>query len=227
MLMRKIYVIMIILFSVLLVSCNFGNDLSMKNIDKVFQVKSSNENDEVISYGSAIVFNNEGILITNAHVISYFAMGIQSIADHIYVKDNEKNDYREVAVLKYDFKKDIAFLFDSTIIGKETPIFSLTDLAYNEEVYVLGNFNNFGISLSRGYISMPKIRMNYLGEENEFIQVDATVSNGNSGGALFNSKNELIGVVSFRVRDSSGIVIQGMCYCIPIDRVISFFNQEN
>ena len=49
---------------------------------------------------------------------------------------------------------------------------------------------------------------------------------GNSGGALFNSNGALIGITTFRTKDTSGDVVYGIAYSIPIQLVIDYLNEE-
>lgn len=60
--------------------------------------------------------------------------------------------------------------------------------------------------------------------ERNVIQCDLIINEGNSGGALLDSKGRLIGITTFRLKDYSGNVIYGIAFCIPIRDVIDYLN---
>lgn len=97
-------------------------------------------------------------------------------------------------------------------------------LRHGQIAYAVGNSQNHGIGISKGIISVPLIRINYNDVVREVIQIDITITNGNSGGALLSDKGKLIGITTFRVRDSLGQVVFGLAYAIPIDVVMMFLN---
>jgi serine protease Do len=79
---------------------------------------------------------------------------------------------------------------------------------------VIGNALGYGISVTDGVISALNREMTTEdGNTGTFIQTDAAINHGNSGGALVNIKGELIGIVSSKIAGSS---VEGMGYAIPI-----------
>ena len=85
--------------------------------------------------------------------------------------------------------------------------------------YACGNSQNQGISISKGLISKSRVVIELANKSYEVIATDAYFSEGCSGGALINKKSELIGITTFRLKDSIGNIIYGMGYAIPIDIV--------
>ena len=85
---------------------------------------------------------------------------------------------------------------------------------------------NTGLAVSQGIISIPDIRIEYEGKSRECIQADITISNGNSGGALLDASGKLIGITSFRLKDTAGNVVYGYCYSVPL-RIVKAFLEKN
>lgn len=98
------------------------------------------------------------------------------------------------------------------------------NLKSGETVYAVGNASNYGIAIFQGIISIPLINVELDGLTRSVIQCDLTIAAGNSGGALLNDDGELIGVTTFRTKDTSGNVIYGIVYCIPINIVLGYIN---
>lgn len=211
--------IILILFSLLsLTSCG-KEKVFEKNKNNVFQVKCYNLENE--SFGSATVIAKEGLLVTNFHVVSYTIGDSFSIFENIELKGYYDSEYLKAEIIKYDYYNDLAILK----VDKEFSNIKTNNVVNElDEVYAIGNLNNNGICITKGSISNSNINMEYLGVINKFYQADITVSNGNSGCGLYNDEGELIGIVTFRLRDSSGVVIQGIAYIIPIERCLTFLN---
>ena len=163
-------------------------------------------------------------MITNSHVITYKEADTYKTFQNIYIRFSTENEYREVALLKYDQEIDIAVL---KIVDKNCefePIkfgdFSKTSIG--DEVCAIGNLNNVGIALTKGIISSKNITVKYNNIERDVVQCDLTIAEGNSGGALINEEGELIGITTFRLKDNSSNVIYGICYCVPIDIIVKY-----
>lgn len=89
------------------------------------------------------------------------------------------------------------------------------DLVVGQECVAIGNALGYGQSVTYGVISALNREMTTeLGEKGIFIQTDAAINHGNSGGALLNMKGQLIGINSNKLDGSS---IESMGYAIPID----------
>ena len=93
-------------------------------------------------------------------------------------------------------------------------------------MYAIGNLSNYGLSISKGIVSIPHINVTYNKITRNVIQCDLTISDGNSGGALVNSKGELVGLTTFRLKDQSNNIIYGISYCIPINIVLEYIENN-
>ena len=140
-----------------------------------------------IGTGSGVIVSPDGFIITNNHVIEN--------ANKIEVTTNNNiryeaklvgtDPYTDIAVLKIQTKKSLPYLYfgdsDNSKIG--------------EWVLAIGNPFNLNSTVTAGIISAKSRDLNKLDRRNQsFIQTDAAVNQGNSGGALVNLNGELIGI---------------------------------
>ncbi len=205
-----------------------AGDIYKRNISSILELKC-----EAVgigeSYGTAEVITNERILVTNAHVVSYKKLDNTQLFENCSVRSAIEKEYTEVEVIKYDFEKDLAILdfvspnsslkYDSITVGNSN------DLEHGSKVYAMGNGQNFGISIAEGIVGIPLINLQYDNLSKSVIQSDLNITEGNSGGALLDKSGKIVGITSFRVKDSSGNVVYGICYSIPINDVLLFINE--
>jgi len=91
-----------------------------------------------------------------------------------------------------------------------------------EMAIAIGNALGYGQSVTVGYISAKDRTVKVDGNEMVLLQTDAAINGGNSGGPLFNTKGEVIGINSVKYADTS---VEGMCFAIPISRAIPILNE--
>ena len=191
--------------------------------DSVLEIKA--ETEEVgVSYGTGQIIKTDGTIVTNAHVINYKTLGEVYVFDNIYVRFIDERDYRKAEVVKYDVDLDIAVL-KVVVTDRSLKAIKVGDdssLMVGDEVYAIGNMSNYGLSLTVGTISIPHVNVSYDGKVKNVIQCDLTISDGNSGGALIDSKGRLIGITTFRLKDKTNSIIYGISYCIPINTVMKY-----
>lgn len=182
------------------------NKIFYNAIESIVELKACS--DKMENYGTAVVIGKEGLLATNAHVVTY----------------KSENEYREVSVVKYDIQEDIAILkCDSKDINfKEINIGDGKNVYFGNSVYAIGNTENGGLSITKGIVSIPHIVMEYDNIKREVIQSDLVIASGNSGGALLDEYGRLIGITSFRRKDNYGNVVYGVAYSIPIEKIIKY-----
>ena len=194
-----------------------------KSIQSVVELKASTE-DIGESFGTGVFVKNDGTLVTNAHVVTYKEGGETYLFDNIQIRFSFEENYRKVALVKFDLEKDLAVLklIDKNCKFKPVKFGDSSKLKAGENVYAVGNLSNVGISLTEGIISNPNINVEYNGKVRNAIQCDLTIAEGNSGGALFDEKGKLIGITTFRLKDNSKNVIYGICYQIPANEVVEY-----
>ena len=156
------------------------------------------------SLGSGFVIDAEGYIVTNNHVISE--------ADEIKVIFHDNTEL-SAEVVGRDSKLDLALL--KVNAGKKlTPLqFGDSDLArVGDWVFAIGNPFGLGGTVTAGIVSARARDIN-AGPYDDFIQTDASINRGNSGGPLFNLKGEVIGINTAIFSPSGGSV--GIGFSIP------------
>ncbi len=161
-----------------------------------------------VSYGlgSGVVISPDGYIVTNNHVVEG--------ARKIEVTFNDKHK-REARIIGTDPTTDIALIkVDAT--GLEYLVFGDSDkVRIGEWVLAVGNPFNLTSTVTAGIVSAKARNINILGEGTieSFIQTDAAVNPGNSGGALVNTKGELIGI-NAAIASRTGSFV-GYSFAIP------------
>lgn len=153
-----------------------------------------------LGHGSGFVVSPDGYIVTNLHVIANAKKIEVFSADQIPLEAVliRQNEYKDLALLKVE--KTFPYSFQINL-EKNYKI--------GDDIYAIGTPNSveLGQSLSKGIISGER-----TSEEDRYIQTDASVNNGNSGGAMINGQGMLVGVVNSKM---SGIGIEGIGFAIP------------
>ncbi len=163
--------------------------------------------------GSGFIIDKEGIVITNNHVIQG--------AEDILVRVNGDKEYK-AKVLGADPGMDIAVLKMETD-EKFIPVeFGDSDKArIGDWVIAIGNPFGFGGTVTSGIIS-ARNRSIGLSRYEDFIQTDASINQGNSGGPLFNMDGDVIGINTAILGPSGSI---GIGFAIPSNNAQRVINQ--
>ena len=93
----------------------------------------------------------------------------------------------------------------------------LSELNLGDDVYAIGAPNSLSYTLTKGVISSKERKVG----SQSFIQTDAAINTGNSGGPLLNDAGKVIGVNSYKISNSEGIGL-----AIPIETVINYLSGE-
>jgi len=164
-----------------------------------------------LSSGSGVIISKSGYIITNNHVIKN--------ADKIEVILNNKETY-EASIVGKDADTDLALL---KINAKEDlpymPYGNSDDIHIGEWVLAIGNPFNLNTTVTAGIISAKARSLGISSKTSleSFIQTDAAVNPGNSGGALVNTKGELIGI-NTAIASRTGSYV-GYAFAIPVNIV--------
>lgn len=202
-------------FLTIFIDKNVSNNINYydTNINKVVEIASFDVEDNK-SFGTGW-FIDDCTIVTNYHVVSYIYQNERVNFDNIEIRFYDEESYFKSSIIKYDETKDIAYLkYD----GEHIHSYFKTSMIYHntDKCYSIGNFLNYGLSYKEGYISLSSINLEYNGSNINFIQCSITIGQGDSGAPLFNKKNEVIGIITFRVKGPHGEVEQGFGYAIPI-----------
>ena len=185
------------------------DEIASKNADAVVEIMTTSRGTSE-GAGSGVIVKSNGYIVTNYHVIDG--------ATTIVVRLHSGKNY-SASVVGYDEQTDIAVLkidaakLNAVTIGRSSKL-SVGDLAV-----VIGNpLGKLGGTVTAGIISAKDRKIELENRTRTLIQTDASINEGNSGGALFNSRGELVGIV---VAKGSGTGIEGLGFAIPIDSVAS------
>lgn len=171
---------------------------------------------KVSSLGSGFVIDaKEGLIVTNNHVIEG--------ADEIVINFHDGSKLKVEKVLGRDTKTDLALL-------KVTPKKPLVAVKFGSSealkvgdwVMAIGNPFGLGGSVSVGIISAKQRDIN-SGPYDDYLQTDAAINKGNSGGPLFSMDGEVIGVNTAIISPSGGSI--GIGFAVPSDTAISVVEQ--
>jgi len=159
--------------------------------------------------GSGFIIASDGFIITNHHVVDD--------ADEVMVRLTDRREFK-ARVIGKDQRTDIAIIkIDATGL-RPVKIGDPSALRIGEWVAAIGQPLGFETTLTTGVVS-AKARASRGGDRTgdlvPFIQHDAAVNPGNSGGPLFNSRGEVVAVNSMIATFSGGF--QGISFAIPID----------
>ena len=163
--------------------------------------------------GSGFIVNADGVILTNAHVVRD--------AKEVVVKLTDRREFT-AKVLGADPKTDVAVL---KIDAKDLPTVILgktSDLRVGEWVLAIGSPFGFENTVTAGVVS-AKGRSLPDDSAVPFIQTDVAVNPGNSGGPLFNTRGEVIGINSQIYSRTGGY--QGLSFAIPIDLALKIKDQ--
>src|SRR5947199_956707 len=168
----------------------------------------------VNSLGSGFVIDSEGLIVTNNHVIAD--------ADEITAVFNDGSKLKAELVGK-DSKTDLALLRVKPDKPLKAVKFGNSDkLRLGEWVIAIGNPFSLGGSVTAGIVS-ARNRDIQSGPYDNYIQTDAAINRGNSGGPLFNLDGEVIGVNTAIMSPSGGSI--GIGFAVPSKTVVPVIDQ--
>ncbi len=171
---------------------------------------------KVSSLGSGFVIDGkEGLIVTNNHVIEG--------AEEIVINFHDGTKLKVDKVLGKDTKADLALL-------KVSPKKDLVDVKFGSSasievgdwVMAIGNPFGLGGSVSVGIISAKSRDIN-SGPYDDYLQTDAAINKGNSGGPLFNMAGEVVGVNTAIISPTGGSI--GIGFAVPSDTVAAVVDQ--
>lgn len=155
--------------------------------------------------GSGFIISADGTILTNAHVVAD--------AKEVMVKLTDRREF-QAKVIGSDAKTDVAVLKIDANHLPTVPLGTSRDLKAGEWVLAIGSPFGFENSVTAGVVSA---KGRSLPDDSfvPFIQTDVAVNPGNSGGPLFNTRGEVVGINSQIYSRSGGY--QGLSFAIPIE----------
>ncbi len=167
---------------------------------------------EAQSLGSGFIISADGYVLTNNHVVAD--------ADEIIVRLSDRSEL-EAKLIGADPRTDVALL---KVEGKGLPILKLgksDDLKVGEWVLAIGSPYGLESTVTAGVVSATGRSIS--DGSVPFIQTDVAVNPGNSGGPLFNTRGEVVGINSQIYSQTGGY--QGLSFSIPIDLAVRIKDQ--
>jgi serine protease Do len=173
--------------------------------------------------GSGFVIREDGYIVTNAHVVNG--------ADKFTVRMDDGEEY-DAELIGVDNFKDIAVI---KINASNLPVAVLgnsDETRIGEPVVAIGSPLGFEATVTAGILSTNRRSIEDLGRNNDvrspqtYLQTDAAINQGNSGGPLLNADGEVVGInQAIARRDYNFVPIEGIGFAIPINDVKSAIEQ--
>lgn len=201
----KVFLSLIIISVILFASSSLGYAIGFyaeEIYDSVFVIYSEN------SLGSGFAIG-KNCIITNAHVISN--------EQNVYVKSYEGETYK-AAIVGIDEVKDIAVLAIADAEFPYLPIADASTMNIGDDIYAIGAPKSMAYTLTKGVISAKE----RLIGRNTYIQIDAAINEGNSGGPLLNDNGQVLGINTLKMSNSEGIGL-----AIPVHVICNYLNELN
>lgn len=214
--MKKLISIILILVSIIPL-CACGDKPFSDNPDAISRASNSvvmltvyNKGNELVATGSGFAAFEDGIIVTNYHVIKDGLSYEANTEDGMYFKIDE--------LVAFDADKDIAFLKTNANTKLNLLNLGKTDvLQKGEKVIAIGSPLGIINTVSDGMYSNRRTE-----NGKEFLQFTAAISPGSSGGALFNDKGEVIGITS-----ASYLEGQNLNLAIPSDTIQNVWDDRD
>jgi len=176
---------------------------------------ANNISRKVSSLGSGFVIDPSGLIVTNNHVIEG--------ADEIIINFTDGSKLKVTKVLGHDPKTDLALLkVEPKKPLKAVSFGDSSKMRVGDWVMAIGNPFGLGGSVTVGIVSATKRDIN-AGPYDDFIQTDAAINRGNSGGPLFDMDGEVIGVNTAIISPTGGSI--GIGFAVPSNTAVKVIDQ--
>ena len=167
---------------------NTYNDFFGALLGQLYGYPGQTRNNTMVAYGSGVVLTPDGYIVTNNHVVEG--------ADEVEVTFNNKVK-KTATIIGTDPTTDLALIKVEASDLQYLTFGDSDNVRIGEWVLAVGNPFNLTSTVTAGIVSAKARNLSILGEGTSvesFIQTDAAVNPGNSGGALVNTKGELVGI---------------------------------
>lgn len=203
-----------------LFNANKIENIFENNILKVVEIKTTN--DEITwGYATGFFINENGTILTNKHVV--YNTSSNSNYNTIQVRLANLEEWIDAQVLKVSETDDLAIIKIEKI---KTHYFKLSSSVSNgQAIYTIGNPNGFGLSFTNGVVSSRERNIIYKEQTINTIQTNFVINEGNSGGPVFDKDGNLLGIISFRLKDNHDNVIQGVSFALPFSTIKTFIQE--
>ncbi len=168
------------------------------------------------SWGSGVILSEDGLIITNTHVIEDCDRATVTLYD---------DSVYDAVLVGYDSISDIAVLKIEAQGLPAAEFGESASLVVGQQVAAIGNplGEQFRMTLTDGIISAISRDINYNGRTMTLMQTNAALNEGNSGGPLFNLYGQVVGITNMKMM-SSGSSIEGIGFAIPTSTLLTVVN---
>lgn len=166
--------------------------------------------------GTGFIVSENGYIVTNYHVIEYAYAGNQNLTVILH----DGTSYAAV-IVGVEESNDIAVLKIDAVNLTPVEIGDSDSLNVGDTIYAVGNpLGELEFSMSTGHVSALDrvIKTDENVDSIKMFQIDAAVNSGNSGGPVYNTEGEVIGVVTAKYSDTG---VEGIGFAIPINDAVS------
>ena len=204
---------------------NEGVSVFEDNVSGVLEI-TWNPTPGILTSGSGLLINAAGYAITNAHVVARddgtptssvnVKVAGETVKAHVIRLGDDKaglGNGVDLALIKLD---------RVPIRAKVLSFADFADVRIGEQVFVIGNSLGDGTCITSGIVSDKERKIN----GHTVLMTDCAINGGNSGGPIFNSEGEVIGVICSSRIKADGSATEGMNYAIPVNIVEAFINGE-
>lgn len=171
-------------------------------------VKTTNRMQQLVSTGagSGVIISSSGYIITNHHVVYD--------ADNVTITLSDGSQHQAI-IIGSDDKTDIAILKVEAEGLVPATMGNSSDVFVGDDVVVVGNpLGQLGGTVTNGIISALDREITIDGTVMSLLQTNAAINQGNSGGGMFNSRGELIGIINAKTVATG---VEGLGFAIPVD----------
>ena len=176
--------------------------------------------------GSGVIISEDGYILTNNHIVNTSSSStFYQLSEATKVTVNLYGDETkyEAKIIGTDAETDLAVIKIEKTGLKAAKLGNSDELQVGEFVMAVGNPLGMQNSVTGGIVSaLNREVTDDDGTKYVLIQTDAAINSGNSGGALVNSKGEVVGINTLKM---SGTGIEGMGFAIPINSTINIYEQ--
>lgn len=166
------------------------------------------DEEPVLGFGSGVIISGDGYIVTNNHVIDG--------SEQVFVTLNDKREFK-AELIGADPSTDLALLKIKGDDFHSVPWGNSDELRVGEWVLAVGNPFNLTSTVTAGIVSAKGKNIGIIQDQyrmESFIQTDAAVNRGNSGGALVNIEGKLVGINTAIISPSGGYA--GISFAVPV-----------
>lgn len=208
-----------ILFYIIISTPKSNEKIIKENLNSVVEIENILD-ETVISKGTGIVIDTKYI-ITNYHIV-------KNNDAKVFINNYNATNKEEVDVVAFAEKLDLALLkFNNKKLGLN-PIKVCNDkqIIIGSNIITIGNAKGYGLSFNEGLISSPIKSLKIDNLYRDVIQISVPLVDGDSGGAVINKQNCLVGMMSFKMINQINKANEEISFAIPANTLSKFIKKN-